>query len=62
MYLDIWCIIIQQDSAMSSKVVYQAVLDLVYAGKTVVVKSANTPESTLTEDHHKPAAQWSWKK
>ena len=49
----------QRDSEISSKIVYQAILNLVYAGKTIFVKSVNAPEWTPTDDNHKSGAQWS---
>ena len=39
-----WYRMIQQDSEILSKVVYQAILGPVYAGKAICVKSINAPE------------------
>ena len=44
---------------MSSNLVYQAILGVVYACKTIFVKSTNALESTPTDGDHESTAQWS---
>ena len=58
MHVQVWYRITQQDSDVSSKLVYQAILYLVYAGKIIFVKSITARFQRPPDNDDKLVAKW----